>query len=488
MRLSTRKLLDRAFTGVGLFSILLMGLALLFILGPIFSKGASALVFRQTVEHRRFLLDKLQRGAPEKLADEMRLAQEARQPVYQYLTALDDKITTGPRAERRQYRQYQEPLDELKKLVRELLGPMPGESIHLMTGEQYGQTRWERAQKKAHQILYIEEYDYSDPTKLGVKVFKPRIEQFRGTPVEPLFEHVEQHLEEMLRPQWTFYGGFLFDMPFDSYMLGGIWPSILGTFYLTLGAMLLAAPLGIVAAVYFVEYGDENFLAAQLFSLIPRGKTSGGETSDSLRDKAFKIATQIERNMVSMLRICVSTLAGVPSIVFGLFGLAFLIHTINLSETKSVLAGSATLALLILPTIIRASEEAIRAVPHSYREAAVGLGAGKWRTIWTVILPAALPGILTGTIISMGRAAGETAPIIFTAAVSLGTPLSPLQALSQPTPALPWSIYILSTEHAALDQIRHVQYGMVFVLILLVLGLNLTAILLRARIARKIRG
>jgi phosphate transport system permease protein len=81
-----------------------------------------------------------------------------------------------------------------------------------MTGEQYGQTRWERAQKKAHQILYIEEYDYSDPTKLGVKVFKPRIEQFRGTPVEPLFEHVEQHLEEMLRPQWTFYGGFLFDM------------------------------------------------------------------------------------------------------------------------------------------------------------------------------------------------------------------------------------------------------------------------------------
>jgi phosphate transport system permease protein len=487
MRLSTRKLLDRTFTGVGLFSILLMGLALLFILGPIFSKGASALVFRQTVEHRRFLLEKLQRGSAEDLAEEMRQVQGIRQPVYAYLAALDDKITSGPRAERRQYRPYQEPLNELKKLVRELLGPLPGESVPLMTGEQYGQTRWDRAQKKAQQILFIEEYDYSDPTRMGAKILKPRVEQFRGTPVEPLFDYVNQHLEEMLRPHWTFYAGFLFDMPFDSYMLGGIWPSILGTFYLTLGAMLLAAPLGIVAAVYFVEYGDENFLASQLFSLIPRGKSTP-ESSNSLRDRAFKIAVQAERNMVSMLRVCVSTLAGVPSIVFGLFGLAFLIHTIHLSETKSVLAGSATLALLILPTIIRASEEAIRAVPHSYREAAVGLGAGKWRTIWTVILPAALPGILTGTIISMGRAAGETAPIIFTAAVSLGTPLSPLQALSQPTPALPWSIYVLSTEHAALDQIRHVQYGMVFVLILLVLGLNLTAILLRARIARKLRG
>ncbi|MCX7008039.1 MAG: ABC transporter permease subunit, partial [Kiritimatiellaeota bacterium] len=127
-----------------------------------------------------------------------------------------------------------------------------------------------------------------------------------------------------------------------------------------------------------------------------------------------------ENRLVRLLRICISTLAGVPSIVFGLFGLAFFINAIHLSGNKSVLVGSLTLGLLILPTIIRASEEALRAVPATYKQAALSLGAGQWRAVRTVILPAALPGILTGIIISMGRAAGETAPIIFTAAVSVG--------------------------------------------------------------------
>ena len=158
-----------------------------------------------------------------------------------------------------------------------------------------------------------------------------------------------------------------------------------------------------------------------------------------------------------------------------------------------MLAGSLTLALLILPVVIRASEEAIRAVPRTYKEAALSLGAGKWRTICTVILPAALPGILTGIVISMGRAAGETAPIIFTAAVSVGEPLSLLKAkfwevLSQPTPALPWNIYNLCTEHEAVDEIRHVQYGMVLTLVVLVLALNTVAIIMRARISKKLRG
>ena len=147
-----------------------------------------------------------------------------------------------------------------------------------------------------------------------------------------------------------------------------------------------------------------------------------------------------------------------------------------------------TLALMILPTVIRASEEAILAVPRTFKEAALSLGAGRWHTVMTVILPAALPGILTGIVISMGRAAGETAPIIFTAAVSVGKPLALWQVFTHPTPALSWNIYNLATEHEAMDEIRHVQYGLVLVLVMLVLLLNLTAILLRARVAKRLRG
>ena len=153
-----------------------------------------------------------------------------------------------------------------------------------------------------------------------------------------------------------------------------------------------------------------------------------------------------------------------------------------------MLAGSLTLAILILPLVIRSAEEAIRAVPFTYKEASLGLGASKWRTIVTVILPAALPGILTGIVISMGRAAGETAPIMFTAAVSVGKPLTLLQIFSQGTPALPWNIYNICSEHEAVDEIRHVQYGMVFTLVFLVLILNSVAIWMRARISRKLRG
>ena len=215
--------------------------------------------------------------------------------------------------------------------------------------------------------------------------------------------------------------------------------------------MLFAIPMGVIAAIYLCEYAREG-------------------------------------RIISFLRICISTLAGVPSIVFGLFGLAFFLNTIHVSETKSVLAGSLTLSLLVLPTIIRASEEAILAVPRAYKEAAFGLGAGRWRTVLTVILPAALPGILTGIVISMGRAAGETAPIMFTAAVSVGAPLKLAETLSDSTQALPWGIYNLCTEHAEADEIQHVQYGMVLTLITIVLLLNLIAIMLRARISKKLRG
>ena len=255
----------------------------------------------------------------------------------------------------------------------------------------------------------------------------------------------------MMLTKWTFYWQFLTDKSKDAHIFGGIWPEVLGTIYLTLGAMLFALPLGIIAAIYLCEYSKDG-------------------------------------KIISLIRICISTLAGVPSIVFGLFGLAFFLNTIQVSESKSVLAGALTLSLLILPTIIRSSEEAIMAVPRSYKEGALGLGASRWKTVVTIILPAALPGILTGTVISMGRAAGETAPIIFTAAVSVGAPITLLGTLTDPTPALPWNIYNLCTEHEAVDEIRHVQYGMVFTLVAIVLLLNLVAITMRARISKKLRG
>ena len=291
----------------------------------------------------------------------------------------------------------------------------------------------------------------TDPTKMGTKSYVPRVADFRDTTIEPLFAYVEEHLEEMMHPQWIFNWRFLTQVPLDAHFFGGIWPEVLGTFYLAVGTMVFAVPMGVIAAVYLVEYAGDG-------------------------------------RLTRFLRTCISTLAGVPSIVFALFGLAFFINTLHVSRSKSVLAGCLTLALLVLPTVIRASEEAIRAVPKIYKQAALSLGSSRWRTIVTVTLPAALPGILTGIIISMGRAAGETAPIIFTAAVSVGKPLKLWQTLTQPTPALPWNIYNLATEHEAIDEIRHVQYGMVLTLVLLVLALSLAAIIARARISKKLRG
>ncbi|RKY52770.1 MAG: phosphate ABC transporter permease PtsA, partial [Candidatus Neomarinimicrobiota bacterium] len=346
---------------------------------------------------------------------------------------------------------YLEDLIDLKDRLRILLGPFPNDPKPILPRNQYGQTRWDRSLAKLDEVLYIEKYDYSDSSGMGRMVQYPRSEIFKGTPVEHIFSYLENTLESILLPKTAFYWRFLTDVPLDSNIFGGIWPAILGTFYLTLGALLFSIPPGIIAAIYLTEFAKENWL-------------------------------------IRLIRTCISTLAGVPSIVFGLFGLAFFINTIHVSSSKSVLAGSMTLAILVLPTIIRASEEAIRSVPHTYKEASLSLGASRWRAVLTVILPAALPGILTGIIISMGRAAGETAPIIFTAAVSVGKPLKLWEILSQPTPALSWNIYNLCTEHEAVDEIRHVQYGMVLTLVLLVLLLNIIAIVLRARINKKLIG
>jgi len=448
MRLETRKLLDKAFSGLGLIAIAVMAVALLLILTPIAWRGSKAFVFKGTIEHRRVMLEQFDRGHPQRFTAEMEQAREARAPVYQMLEAFEAEMKGMDRSLRREYKPA---FREVEKGIKVLLGPTPGERIPVLLRQQYGQTRWDRTLVKLHEVLYSEEWDYSNTDAMGVLVEKPRVEQFAGTELEPLFQYLENHIEEMMRPKSTFYWQFITDKSKDSHIFGGIWPEVLGTLYLTLGAMIFAIPMGVVAAIYLCEYAKEG-------------------------------------RVVSFLRICISTLAGVPSIVFGLFGLAFFLNTVQVSDSKSVLAGSLTLSLLVLPTIIRSSEEAILAVPRAYKEAALGLGAGRWHTVLTVILPAALPGILTGTVISMGRAAGETAPIIFTAAVSVGAPLKLWETLSQPTPALPWNIYNLCTEHEAVDEIRHVQYGMVFTLVAIVLLLNLFAILMRARISKKLRG
>jgi len=347
-------------------------------------------------------------------------------------------------------REYGTEYREVRELVGELLGPRPGGREAALIRKRYGEVRMDRAMVTLGHILEVETYDYSDPSSMGKKVLKPREEIFRGTSLEPLFSIIRNDVDRMLKPELTFYWRFLFDKSQDAHFFGGIWPEVLGTLYLSIGAMLFAIPFGLVAAIYLSEYAGEG-------------------------------------RLTRLIRVSISSLAGVPSIVFGLFGLAFFINTIEISNSKSVLAGSLTLALLVLPIIIRASEEAIKAVPRGYREAAMSLGGGKWHTIVKVVLPAALPGILTSIIVSLGRAAGETAPIIFTAAVSVGKPLAVWQTVSQPAPALPWSIYNLATEHEAVNEIRHVQYGMVLTLVVLVLLLNLTAIIVRKRISRKLR-
>jgi phosphate transport system permease protein len=239
---------------------------------------------------------------------------------------------------------------------------------------------------------------------------------------------------------WT----FLTQPPTDSMTKGGILPCIVGTVCLSLGAILIAFPIGVASAIYLNEYA-------------PPGK------------------------MLRIIRLGINNLAGVPSVVFGLFGLAFFVVWMDMGV--SILAGALTLAAMSLPVIIGSTEEALRAVPDTYREASLGLGATKWQTIFRVVLPAAMPGILTGGILGISRAAGETAPIMFTAAVFY-TPYLPSSPFDE-IMALPYHIYVLATAGTEIEATRHLQYGTAIVLIALVLGMNLAAIIYRAKLRRK---
>ena len=236
---------------------------------------------------------------------------------------------------------------------------------------------------------------------------------------------------------------FLTEAPRRMMTAGGIWPCIVGTTYLALGAMLVSFPLGVATAVYLHEYAGRSPLAG-------------------------------------MIRLGVHNLAGVPSVVFGLFGLAFFVTWCGFGV--SILSGVLTLAVLTLPVIIGTAEEALRQVPDTYREASLALGATKWQTIARVALPAALPGMLTGAILGVARAAGETAAIMFTAAVFY-TPRTP-DSLFSSVMALPYHMYVLATAGTDIEKTRPLQYGTALVLIALVIGMNVAAIVLRDRLRR----
>jgi phosphate transport system permease protein len=241
---------------------------------------------------------------------------------------------------------------------------------------------------------------------------------------------------------WEFLSGF----PRKSGAEGGILPAIVGTLCLVVGTIAVALPLGMASAIYLSEYARQGRLTRSI-------------------------------------RLAIITLAGVPSIVFGLFGLGLFVLFFKFGT--SIIAGSLTLACMILPTIIVSSEEALRAVPQSLREGSLALGATKWETIRRNVLPYAVPGMLTGSILGIGRAAGETAPILLTVA-AFYLPRLPRSIFDQ-VMALPYHLYILATQHPEAEAVRPLQYGTALVLIMLVLGVNLTAIILRSRYRKKLR-
>lgn len=237
---------------------------------------------------------------------------------------------------------------------------------------------------------------------------------------------------------------FLSDIPRKGMRAGGIFPAIVGTLYLVLGAIAFSLPIGLLAAIYLSEYSKENLLTR-------------------------------------VIKLAIVNLSGVPSVVYGLFGLALFVVFFDLGA--SILAGSLTLGIMTLPIIITAAREALESVPDSFREVSLSLGASKWQTIRHIVLPNAIPGILTGTILGLGRAAGETAPILFTVA-AFYLPQLPKSVFDQAM-ALPYHLYVISTQVPNVDE--KIRYGTALVLLALVLCLNLVAIVIRYHLRKQKR-
>ena len=233
---------------------------------------------------------------------------------------------------------------------------------------------------------------------------------------------------------WDFISGF----PSEGMTKGGILPAIIGTLLLTLITTLFAVPFGVACAIYLNEYAKPSLLT-------------------------------------NIIRASIRNLAGIPSIIYGLFGLALFVQSLHLGT--SVLSAGLTLGLLSLPYIITTSEEALKRIPNSMREATLALGATQFETIKDVVLPKALPGILTGVILTMSRAAGETAPILFTGVAFYINGLT--TSFNQEFMALPYHLYMLSTQHQSIEQVRPLAYGTASFLILLVFGLNMVAFYIR---------
>lgn len=237
---------------------------------------------------------------------------------------------------------------------------------------------------------------------------------------------------------------FLTASPSSGMTAGGIFPAIVGTFYLIVGSMFFALPLGIAAGIYNVEFAGET-------------------------------------KLIRFMRMMTNNLAGIPSVVFGLFGMTLFVNTLGFGS--SILAGSLTLGLLALPLIIRTTEEALKAVPDSFRLGSYALGASKLTTIRKIVLPAAFPNILTGIILSIGRVSGETAPILFTVAAYY-LPHLPHSIFDQAM-ALPYHLYVLATSGTDIEASRPMAYGTALVLIAIVLGMNLFVSVMRKKLKKK---
>ena len=231
---------------------------------------------------------------------------------------------------------------------------------------------------------------------------------------------------------------FISAMPRDGMRAGGILPAIIGTFSLTLGTAVFSVPLGVAAGIYIAEYAPDN-------------------------------------RATRLVRIAIINLAGIPSVVYGLFGLGLFVLFLNFGT--SILAASLTLSIMTLPVIISTTEEALRQVPNAFRVVSTSLGATRWQTIQRITLPQALPGVITGVILGLERAAGETAPIMFTGAAFF-LPLLPQSPLDA-TMALPYHIFVISTSVPGMPV--EIQYGTVLVLLFFVLGMNVIATLIRNR-------
>lgn len=239
---------------------------------------------------------------------------------------------------------------------------------------------------------------------------------------------------------------FLTSSPKDGMTAGGIFPAIVGTLCLIIGSITFAFPLGILSAIFTSEYAGNGWL-------------------------------------VRFIRIMTNNLAGIPSIVFGLFGMALFVNTMGFGD--SIIAGSLTLGLLILPIIIRTTEEALMSIPDSFRHGSLALGASKLQTIRRVILPMAFPNIITGLILSIGRVSGETAPILFTVAAYF-LPRLPNSIFDQ-VMALPYHLYVVATSGTDIEKSRPMAYGTALVLIAIVLVMNLIANVLRRYLSNKVK-